>query len=143
MRLFWKITRLKKSRVRAIIINRDKTKILLVKNISYSKFHLPGGGIEKGEDELTALHREIEEELGITMVPLYKLGKYKYQGTQNYVHIFVAQTKDENITMQWELDAAEWFEVQSLPKLKNSTKECLRDYIAHNEPVSGVWGLDD
>lgn len=39
-------------------------KIVLVKIIGWGKYFLPGGGIDKGEDAIPALKREIEEETG-------------------------------------------------------------------------------
>lgn len=36
---------------------------------------LPGGGIEEGEDTLAALHREVMEELGISIKDTQELGK--------------------------------------------------------------------
>lgn len=143
IRLFWKISKHKKSRARAIILNQDKTKILLVRNITYKQFHLPGGGIETGEDGKDAIIREIKEELNINISILYQLGRYKYQDTDKHVEIFVAQTDVEDFKMQWELDHAEWFSFTNLPDLRKNTKQALRDFIAHNELVIGTWGLDD
>jgi len=142
IRIFWKVTKQKKSRARAIILNADKSKILLVKNITYKQFHLPGGGIEKDESGKTAIVREIKEELGIDVNILYQLGKYTYQNTNKYVEVFIAQAPSEDFIMQWELDDAIWFPFTRLPELGKVTKQTLRDFFAHNEPVVGVWGLD-
>ena len=143
IRLFWKISKHKKSRARAIILNHDKTQILLVKNITYKQFHLPGGGIEKEETGEVAVIREIQEELGIDIFVLYQLGRYKYSDTNKHVEIFVTQTNATDFQMQWELDHAEWFSFNCLPDLRKNTKQAIRDFLAHNEPVVGIWGLDD
>lgn len=142
-RIFWKFTKHKKSRARAIILNKEKSKILLVRNITYRAFHLPGGGLEKGEDAKKAVVREIKEELDIDISILYQLGKYKYQDTLKHVEIFVTEAQSETFSPEWELDAAEWFDIKKLPELRKSTKEVLRDFLAHNEPVFGTWGIDD
>ena len=56
-----------KTRVRAII--ELDGKILLVRNLSSPEFWcLPGGGVESGEDIVTAIRREIVEETGIEPV---------------------------------------------------------------------------
>lgn len=143
IRLFWKISKHKKSRARAIVLNHDKTKILLVKNITYKQFHLPGGGIEEGENSKDAIVREAKEELSVNISILYQLGKYKYHDTDKYVEIFVTQTDAMDFKMQWELDNANWFPLNNLPNLRKSTKQALRDFLAHNEPVVRIWGLDD
>lgn len=141
--LYWTITGHRQSRARAIILNSDKTKVLLVKNITRKEFHLPGGGIEKGEDGQTAIIREVKEELGIGITILYQLGKYKYQKSNKHVEIFVTQTDTDNFKMQWELDDAQWFPFTQLPPLMKTAKQTLRDFLAHNEPVVSVWGLHD
>lgn len=56
------------ARASAIILNKDKTKMLLFKvEDDRDYFLLPGGRIEFYEDSLTAIKREVMEELGFNM----------------------------------------------------------------------------
>ena len=56
------------ARVSAIILNKDKSKILLFKvEDGRDYFLLPGGRIELYEDSLSAINREVMEELGYTI----------------------------------------------------------------------------
>ena len=52
------------ARVSAIIYNKNKTQILLFKMKDRYFYMLPGGRIEMNEDSLSAVKREISEELG-------------------------------------------------------------------------------
>lgn len=60
--------------VAAVIISLDQ-KILFGKKdpkigaVFPDSWHIPGGGVEKGEDNITALKREIMEEVGIDISP--------------------------------------------------------------------------
>lgn len=58
---------------RAVVF--DNTKVALLKVGKYNYYKLPGGGIEKGEDKLTALKREIKEELGCEVEVKGEVGK--------------------------------------------------------------------
>lgn len=55
------------ARVSSIIYNKDKTKILLFKMKDRDFYMLPGGRIEMNEDSLSAIKREILEELGFNL----------------------------------------------------------------------------
>ncbi len=55
------------ARVSAIIYNCNKTKILLFKMNNREFYMLPGGRIELNEDSLSAIKREIIEELGFQL----------------------------------------------------------------------------
>ena len=57
----------------AIIENDEK--ILLVKIVGWDKYFLPGGGIDGGESEAEALHREVAEETGYLVDITKKVGE--------------------------------------------------------------------
>ena len=56
-------------RASAIIYNEDKTKVLIFRVIGKDYYLLPGGRIGALEDSLTAVKREIKEELGVDILP--------------------------------------------------------------------------
>lgn len=53
---------------RGIIIN-DEGKIALVYSVRDKYFKFPGGGIHEDEDKITALVREVSEEVGLEVIP--------------------------------------------------------------------------
>lgn len=77
--------------VYGLIVHEEK--ILLVRHAPTQKYIPPGGGIDKGEQLQTALHREIMEETGITV----EIGDflhveedfYYYEPTAQAVHGFM------------------------------------------------------
>src|SRR5687768_5993093 len=57
---------------------RDPTgRLLTVRKRRTQRFMLPGGKREPGEDDLTALRRELAEELGVTVVAAALLGRFE------------------------------------------------------------------
>lgn len=55
---------------RVYLVLLDKDKVLLIKNWwSSREYHLPGGGVGRGEDTVHALIRELREELGYKLKP--------------------------------------------------------------------------
>ena len=52
--------------VRALVIDHDNHVLMVRLDFpNGSWWVLPGGGIEPGEDEISALHRELREEVGL------------------------------------------------------------------------------
>lgn len=48
------------------VITNDKGEVLLVREQNNPAWNLPGGGLDYGEDDYTALKRELYEEVGYT-----------------------------------------------------------------------------
>lgn len=59
--------------------------IVLVADAEGPACWLPGGGIEPGEDEVRALHRELLEEADATIVDLERIGTQRCEGADGEV----------------------------------------------------------
>ena len=85
------------ARVSAIIYNQDKSKVLLSKVDGRDYYLLPGGKLRFHEDSLTAIKREIREEIGYDLE--YTLCIYLYNTSTMYVlYIFRNSYLKVNIT---------------------------------------------
>lgn len=63
-----------------VLIYNEHKEVLLIQNPKWKDgtyWMAPGGGIEPGETEEDAVHRETMEEVGIRVTDLYKLGEQK------------------------------------------------------------------
>lgn len=76
---------------RAIVLNQEN--ILLLYTQRYHDYSLPGGGIDIGEDNLTALKRELREETGAQNITSIKaFGAYEeyrpwYKNDYDVIHM--------------------------------------------------------
>ena len=60
----------------AIILHGDGL-LLTLQHVPHYELQLPGGGIDPGEGQLQALHREAFEETGWRIAPIRRLGAYR------------------------------------------------------------------
>ena len=100
------------------------------------RWGLPGGGIERGEDPLTAVQRELEEELELYVPELTEVGAYFYKGTDHI--IFGAESERLIHTYdRSELLDLRWFSLTELQNLDRQRKlhagyelQAIRQFIA-------------
>ena len=124
-----------RSGVGIAILNKDN-KIFVAKRIDNNKnfWQMPQGGVDEGEDYLTAAYRELEEETSIKGVELIKeldglityelpknllgiiwKGKYRGQVQKWFVVRFLGKDNDINIkTKNPEFCEWKWIEIENL-----------------------------
>ena len=122
-----------------IIVLNKRNKIFVAKRIDNPKnfWQMPQGGIDEGEDYLSAAYRELEEETSITKVELVKeldgfityllpdhllgiiwRGKYKGQKQKWFIMKFIGEDKEINIqTKKPEFLEWKWIELEALTEI--------------------------
>jgi 8-oxo-dGTP pyrophosphatase MutT (NUDIX family) len=107
---------------KALIINDEGHVLLLREAAAYQdstqqgRYGLPGGRLEIGETFVDGLHREVREETGLEVEPLYPLyvGEWRpaIKGVPHQiVAIFVAcQAKTSNVRLSDEHDEMRWID---------------------------------
>ena len=122
-----------------IIVLNKKNRIFVAKRIDNPKnfWQMPQGGIDEGEDYLSAAYRELKEETSITKVELIKeldgfityllpdhllgviwKGKYKGQKQKWFIMKFTGEDKEINIqTKKPEFLEWKWIELETLTEV--------------------------
>ncbi len=131
-RLYWKIFSPVTNGARALVLFDNE--VLLIKNLNLSYWIMPGGGIDKGETPEQCTVRELKEELDLHDLKIaYKLGEYHStkEGKRDTVHIFVIHCLSKEFKQQWEIEGAQWFDLDNLPK--NISAATLRRITEYKE----------
>ena len=122
-----------------IVVLNKKNEIFVAKRIDNPKnfWQMPQGGIDKGEDYLSAAYRELKEETSITKVELIKeldgfityllpdhllgiiwKGKYRGQKQKWFIMKFTGEDKEINIqTKKPEFLEWKWIELETLTEV--------------------------
>jgi mutator protein MutT len=100
----------------AIIFN-DAGQVLLLKHRfrAGSGWGLPGGFLEKGEQPLDALKRELCEEIGMEVESVEVFTARSFNKPRQVEILFLCCANGEAKPRTMEVERAEWFSVQSLP----------------------------
>jgi 8-oxo-dGTP diphosphatase len=105
--------------VRALVIADDQ-RVLLVRFEfpSATRWALPGGGLEPGENHLDALNRELEEEVGLVDAPIgpqiwHRLHivpflNGEFDGQRERIHLVECASFDPQPRLSWEQMNAEF-----------------------------------
>ncbi|HUY53134.1 MAG TPA: NUDIX domain-containing protein [Candidatus Dormibacteraeota bacterium] len=112
--------------VAKILIKDKNSKVLvLTRGSTHPNFanHLdfPGGEVEPGEDYMTAIIREIKEEIGIDLLPPNIKLLFDKKINDNLTHILYSYQLDETepkLKISWEHSSYEWIDERKLIKHK-------------------------
>jgi 8-oxo-dGTP diphosphatase len=110
-------------RIVAALIRDADGRVLLVRKRGTAAFMQPGGKRDPGEDDVTALAREIDEELGCSVVPgsISPLGVFDCQAANEpdrRVNAAVyAVDVEGSVAPRAEIDEAVWVNPSALPNI--------------------------
>lgn len=110
-------------RIVAALIRDRQGRVLLVRKRGTAAFMQPGGKRDAGEDDVTALARELDEELGCRMVPdsVSPLGVFECQAaneTDRRVHAAVYSVDvTGTVAAQAEIDEIVWVDPAAPPNI--------------------------
>lgn len=118
-------------------------KIFLITSPKWKGWLVPGGRIEDGETEEEALHREIKEEMNISITDLYRVCEsYKKPSadfkdptlTFHFISYF-AKALSTEIKPNKEISKYGWFSVEEALNLDllDSTRNLLREFIKYEK----------
>lgn len=128
--------------VRAVAVN-EHGQVLLVRHTYATGWHLPGGGVERGETALTALERELAEEGGViaARAPIL-VGCYSNHANFPNDHILVYRIDSLQACLpraDHEIAERGFFAIDALPPgVTGGTKRRLAE-ILENAPRSEHW----
>ena len=121
--------------ISVVILNKDKTKGLLIKQYGKSNYRLVAGYINKGESAEEALIREMKEEIGVAPI-FYRLNATRYFERTNTLMInFYAILDSEDINSNYEIDSYSWIDINDCVEALNEAKlacEFFKIYLNNN-----------
>ena len=107
--------------IRAVCLDTAANSVLLVKHTYSSGWSLPGGGVEAGESVLSALQRELSEEVGIECKSAQALDVYHNRSISKRDHVVIYLVDDwlanpEHERPKLEIADTGWFKIGDLPE---------------------------
>ena len=108
--------------ISAVIVNKDITKTLLIRQYNMGIDVLVAGYINKGENAEDALYREIKEEVGL--VPIYhEFQKTEYWSRSNTLLInYFCIVDDMNVVINEEVESFKWFDIKEAYDIVDKTR---------------------
>jgi 8-oxo-dGTP pyrophosphatase MutT (NUDIX family) len=109
-------------RTRATAVIMRDNKVLLVRDKGHKQFSLPGGGIKYDEPTVSAVAREIKEELGLTASSVKRIHALDCKGSLSQHKVCLVEASGEPHIRE-ELDKFIWWDMKtSLPVYPHVTR---------------------
>lgn len=98
---------------KAVLFNAEGKILVLLrsqKGGAGGKWSLPGGGIDKNEDPMASIYREVNEETNLEMIRLKPFYLKSYQQDDDFIIIiaYTAKYTTGEIRLNWEHDDHKW-----------------------------------
>jgi 8-oxo-dGTP pyrophosphatase MutT (NUDIX family) len=126
----------------ARILLIKENKILLVKHTYQEGWYTIGGAVERGESPLSAIHRELKEEVGVTLTnppTLFSVYYSKLEKRDDYIVLYVGNEHTQEDTYSNEIADKRWFDLDNLPgDVTPATKRRINEYRKH-AAINDIW----
>jgi 8-oxo-dGTP pyrophosphatase MutT (NUDIX family) len=128
--------------VRGMVFD-EAGQILLIRHTYVHGWHLPGGGVERGETVEEALARELVEEAGVVMQGRPSLiSIYSNHPIFPGDHVLIYRVDEWSAcrpTSRGEIEAVEWFSPDALPHgVTRGTRRRIEEAVSR-EPPDLFW----
>lgn len=140
---YWRFSRGLTLGVRALVLDGEG-RVFLVKHSYVAGWHLPGGGVEKGETLLAALERELREEGNIELAepPLFHALYFNRRASRrDHVVLYIVRAFRQIAPPQPNSEIVEhgFFSPQALPAdTSRATRERIAEVLT-GRPPSELW----
>ena len=143
LHLYWRFARGMTLGVRVLVLDGEE-RVFLVKHSYVAGWHLPGGGVEVGENSLDAMRRELEEEGNITFDEpplLHGVFFNRHVSRRDHVVVYVVRNFHQRAkpAPNREIVDCGFFDVNALPEgTTRGTRRRIRE-VAGDVPISLDW----
>lgn len=133
--------------VRSIILNKDKTKVLLVREVSSHTYSFPGGWAELYDSPADTARIESMQEAGANIEVVRLIGvlnrtPFKTDASvPEYVIVFEGKLVGDLQEHEYETDDVNWFDINNLPELSRKVTKSEIDRML-KAAVSGETIFD-
>ena len=130
--LYWRIAKPERYGVKVMAFD-EAGRVLLVRH-SYGRsdlWMLPGGGINRNEDDASAAARELKEETALEAQDLKLFGRYlsELEAKRDHVALFTCRVKGELVIDGKEIAEAQFFTLDALPEtISTATNARIMDW---------------